>query len=200
MSELRHLRTKRDRHVFRLLQFARAYHGKPFLFLTLTTSKPLPNLDRKLARLLLWLRQKHQIEYLAVRTGEGNGVYHLALVSGYIHRTKIKKKWEKLTGAWNVHISMERSFPAFVAEMTGQRDTMRYSRSKNFVPKGSPEALEDLRRQVAYINRVRAYKQLARRLRKTKNLEESKYRTIQCVERFYGSYSDIKTRRVLYAM
>lgn len=199
MSELRHLRTKRDRHVFRLLQFARAYHGKPFLFLTLTTSKPIPNLPQKLKILLLWLRQKHDIEYLAVRTGEGNGVYHLALVSGYIHRTKIKKKWEQLTGAWNVHISMERSFPAFVAEMTGQQDTMRYSRSKNFVPKGSPEALERLRRQVAYINRVRSYKQLARRIKASENIEESVYRTIQCVERFYGSHSDLKTRRVCYA-
>jgi hypothetical protein len=162
--------------------------------------KPIPNLDRKLARLLLWLRKKHKIEYLAVRTGEGNGVYHLALVSGYIHRTEIKKKWEQLTGAWSVHISMERSFPAFVAEMTGQQETMRYSRSKNFVPKGSPAALESLRTSVSRINRIRAYKQLAMRVRGTENIEESRYRTIQCVERFYGSYSDLKTRRIFYAL
>lgn len=199
MSDLRGMNTKKDASAFRLLQFARLYHGKPFLFLTLTTSKPIPHLARKLQRLLFWLRQKHQIAYLAVRTNEGNGVYHLALVSAYIHRTLIKKKWEKLTGAHQVHISLERSFPAFVKEMTSQKHTAYYSRSKNFVPKGTQEGLERLRRNVARCNRVRAYKQFARRLRASENMDDSLWKTERCVERFYGTCSDLKTKLVYFA-
>lgn len=198
MSVLRPFKTKRDRRAFRLLMFAREYYGKKFLFMTLTNANhhASDRRSRSLSELLKVLRKRSDIEYFSCRTGEGNGVYHLALISGYLPHQVIRGKWHDMTGAWNTHVSMERSFPAFVREMTGQNGEPRYSKSKNFVPLGVPDALDSLYRLVSPQNRVRSYKQFARRLKASGNLDESRWRASVCCDNFYGMASDLKTRLV----
>jgi hypothetical protein len=116
MSVLRAIMEKADRRAYRNLTFARHFWNRKFLFLTMTFARMEKHPHRKLARFLAHIRKKRGIEYFAVRTGEGahGSVFHLALVSKYIHHTEIRKVWEHLTGAWNIHISYEREWDSFV--------------------------------------------------------------------------------------
>jgi len=165
LSELRGFRNKNDARSYRALMFAKTYFDRPFKFLTLTSVKEIKHYNRKLKRLLAHLRKTHKIEYYAVRTSEGRGVYHLALISQYIDHKEISRLWQSLTGAWNIHISLERNERDFVQEMTGQKGVMRYSMSRGFLPNGIQKVLNALRKDVQPFQRVRAYKMLARRLR-----------------------------------
>jgi hypothetical protein len=162
--------------------FAKTYFNRPFKFLTLTSVKEHKNYNRKLHRLLARLRKVHKIEYLAVRTSEGRGVYHLALISNFIDQKEISRLWQSLTGAWNVHISLERDERDFVREMTGQKGVLRYSMSRGFLPGGIQKALNALRKEVQPFQRVRAYKMLARRLRASNgDLSRALYMTRECM-------------------
>lgn len=203
LSELRLIRTQRDATAYRKLMLARYYHATQLKFLTLTFKEKLQEDGKnnpykmKLKALMLFLRQKHDIEYLAVETREGNAVFHLALVCGFIHHSKIREWWRENTGAWNVHISREKNLPAFLSEMTGQQETMRYSMSRNFIPKGSIGGLARLKYYFSGKSLNRACVMYARRL-KSVPLEIAVDQTIKCVERGYGTYSDLRSRKQIY--
>lgn len=200
LSELRLIRTSRDAAAYRKLMLARYYHGQPLKFLTLTFKDELEGDGKrnpykmKLQALMLALRNKgHDIEYLATETAEGNRVFHLALICGFIHHTKIRQWWQENTGAWNVHISREKNLPAFLSEMTGQQKTMRYSMSRNFLPKGAYSALPRLKYHFAGKVLNRACVMFARRL-KSVSVETALLQTRECINRGYGSYSDLRTK------
>jgi len=201
LSELRLIRTSRDAAAYRKLMFARYYHGVPLKFLTLTFKESLEEefgkrnpYKLKLQALMNHLREKYEIEYLAVETKEGNTVFHLALICGFIHHSKIRHWWCENTGAWNVHISREKNLPAFLSEMTGQKETVRYSTSRNFVPKGTTVAIQRLKCHFSGKHLTNASKMLARRL-KNVPMETALYQTRCCIERGYGAYSDISLKR-----
>ena len=195
MSELRGFRNGRDARAYRTLMFAKAYFGRPFRFVTLTSSHKIPKFSRKLKRLLVHLRKLHFIEYFAVRTSEGNGVYHLALISHYIDHQEIRRRWESLTGAWSIHISLLKDERAFVQEMTGQKGVMRYSMSRGFLPKGVQRALRRLRREVQPWQRVISYKMLARRLKRNGgDLVKALYFTLECMSQAPDGEYDITSK------
>ena len=196
MSETRGFRNGQDARAYRTLKFAKVYFGRPFRFVTLTSVRHIPNFSRKLKRLLAHLRKFYFIEYFAVRTSEGNGVYHLALISHYIDHKEIRRRWESLTGAWSIHISLEKDEKAFVNEMTGQKGVMRYSMSRGFVPKGVQKALKALRKQVQPWQRVIAYKMLARRLKcNGGDLAKAFYITRECMSQAPDGEYDITAKR-----
>jgi hypothetical protein len=197
LSELRGFRNKNDARAYRALMFAKTYFNRPFKFLTLTSAKEIKHYNRKLHRLLVHLRKNHKIEYYAVRTSEGRGVYHLALISHYIDHNEIRRLWESLTGAWSIHISLERNERDFVKEMTGQKGVLRYSMSRGFLPKGIQKALNALRKEVMPFQRVRAYKMLARRLKACNgDLERAFMITRECMSQSPdGEYEN--TRQIL---
>jgi len=190
----------RDKRTFRLLHFAREYWGKPLKFLTLTTSEGRPLKRHDLFLLLRHLRIVSHLEYLGVRTAEGaHGVYHLTLMSSYIDQAFIREKWESLTGAYRVNISKERSINALVREMTRQQETMRYSMSRNFVPKGTSALLDAIARNFRGNTRIWAYQMFARRCRinrKRDNCAQLSYdQTMTCVRQLaVGSCSNLKPR------
>ena len=196
MSVLRGIMEKADRRAYRTLTFVRHFWNRKFLFLTMTFAKVEEHPHRKLARLLAHLRKKRGIQYFAVRTGEGvNGcVFHLALVSKYIHHTEIRTVWEHLTGAWNIHISFEREWNAFVQEMTRQYHVAKYSNSKGLFPAGSQIALNRLSRDFRSNVRIIAYRQFAARCRLNNgDVDKAYYQTSTCIRQFHGRCSDIKT-------
>jgi len=203
LSELRLIRTQRDATAYRKLMLARYYHATQLKFLTLTFKDKLLEDGKnnpyklKLKALMLFLRQKHDIEYLAVETREGNAVFHLALICGFIHHTKIREWWRENTGAWNVHISREKNLPAFLSEMTGQQETMRYSMSRNFIPKGSIRGLARLKYHFSGKDLNRACIMYARRL-KSVPLEIAVDQTVKCIERGVGTYSDLRSKKQVF--
>jgi len=204
LSDLRLIRNQRDATAYRKLMLARYYHGVQLKFLTLTFKDEIQGDGKrnpykmKLQALMLALRNKgHDIEYLATETAEGNRVFHLALICGFIHHSKIREWWRENTGAWNVHISREKNLPAFLSEMTGQQETMRYSMSRNFVPKGSIGGLARLKYYFSGKSLNRACVMYARRL-KSVPLETAVEQTVKCIERGYGTYSDLLSHRQIY--
>jgi hypothetical protein len=197
MSALRAIMEKVDRRAYRNLTFARHFWNIKFLFLTMTFARMEEHPHRKLARLLAHLRKKRGIEYFAVRTGEGahGSVFQLALVSKYIHHTEIRKLWERLTGAWNIHISYEREWSSFVQEMTRQYHVIKYSNSKGLFPKGSQLALDRLSKHFHGNIRILAYRQFAARCRLNNgDVEKAYYQTCTCIRQFHGRCSIIKNR------
>jgi hypothetical protein len=198
MSDLRRTMTPKDRQVFRLLHFAREYWGKPLKFLTLTGVDGKSPGWLELQQLIRHVRKISALEYLGVRTGEGNGVYHLALMSQYIDQALIREKWESLTGAYHVNISKERSINALVREMTRQQETIRYSMSRSFIPPGSQHALDSLKALFRGRLRIKAYKMLAIRARHSKgDIDQAYHNTKDCISRSpSGLCSDIRTRQV----
>jgi hypothetical protein len=191
--------SNKDRHQDRKLRFAKEYWKKPFRFVTLTTVERDENLDRKFTRLIAHLRKKHILEYQAVRTDEGNGVFHVAVVSNYIPYAEIKEAWERLTGAWNVHISLEKNFTAFRKEMTHQYAVARYSHSEGFVPKGVDAYLDRLKSHFQPMHRAPAYRQFARRCRLyDDDVERAFFDTLLCLSHStLGWCSDLRTRSVV---
>jgi hypothetical protein len=187
---------KADRRAYRNLTFARHFWNRKFLFLTMTFAKVEEHPHRKLARLLAHLRKKRGIQYFAVRTKEGanRNVFHLALASKYIHHSEIRKVWKHLTGAWNIHISFEREWNAFVREMTRQYHVAKYSNSKGLLPLGSRNALNRLSRDFRGNIRLIAYRQFAARCRVDNgDVEKAYLKTSMCIRQFHGRYCDIKT-------
>lgn len=182
--------------VVRILHFAREYYGKPLKFLTLTGADGYSPGWLELQQLIRHIRKIVDLEYLAVRTGEGNGVYHLVLMSKYIDQALIREKWESLTGAYRVNISRERSIHSLVREMTRQQSTNRYSMSRNFVPSGTEHALNSIRSRFCGILRLKAYKMLAIRARQNKGSINTVYHTTcVCLDRSpIGSCCDLRTR------
>jgi hypothetical protein len=167
----------------------------PLRFLTLTSKNVRGDVfSRDLEHLIEDLRAVYgSLEYMATRTDEGRGVYHLALVSDYLPWATVKTRWQAITGASRVHISFERDFHAILEEMTRQQETRRYSFSRGFLPDGSRDAIEAICRQFTGKIRYQAIKQLARRWKAPAAL----IRTQACVERGPGPgrYSDIRTRQ-----
>ena len=183
------------------MHFAREYWGKPLKFLTLTGATGKTPSRIELQILLEHLRKISDIQYMGVRTQEGNGVYHLALMSGYIDQALIREKWESLTGASQVHISRERSINALVREMTRQHQTVRYSMSRKFIPKGSQHALDSIARQYRGITRIWAYQMFARRCKLHKDRPDCADRayneTVICIRQLaVGACTDIRTKIV----
>lgn len=85
-----------------------SHDGERCTFLTLTSpSAEMQNypLETSLKVLIARIRKKFgNIEYYAVRTNEGNGVYHLLFFGPYIPQKWISENWEQLRGAWSVDI------------------------------------------------------------------------------------------------
>jgi hypothetical protein len=196
MSDLRLHRTKADKNAARLLIFSRQWNNQKFLFLTLTFTKDVGDPVRKLEFLLRHLRKKERIEYFAIRTTEGNGaVFHLALVSKYIHHTEIRKRWKALTGAWNINIQYERDLKGFVSELTGQYGAARYSYSQDFVPKGTVSHLNWIKNNTCFQNRFKGYRMFCVRLKKHGNPLKAREETVTCLERIIGRCSSIYTEK-----
>jgi len=204
VSDLRLIRTPSDARAYRKLMLARHYHDQPLKFLTLTFKEVPPKTTKNnpykllLKHLIQYLdRQGYSIEYLAVQTNEGNGVFHLAIISDYIHHSRIRSWWLEHTGAFNIHISQEKNLPSFLSEMTGQQHTLRYSMSRNFIPKGSLTYLESMKTYFTGKTLNRACVQYAKRLR-TSSPDQAFERTCRCIERGYGVCSLLTTKTVLY--
>jgi len=201
VSQLRLIRTAQDAIAYRKIMLARYYHDQPLIFLTLTFKEVLEKKGKrnpyklKLQALMSFLREKWSVEYLCVQTGEGQQVFHLALICPYIHHTVIRTWWRENTGAWNIHISREKSLPAFLSEMTGQYQTSRYSMSQNYIPKGSLSGLKDLKQRFSGKTLNRACMMYGRRLHDS-TIDESVLRTCTCLERSYGICSDLRTKTV----
>jgi hypothetical protein len=189
--------TSQDLRSRRLLLFARHYHDVPFKFLVLTSRKRVLDPSRHLEHLVEDLRQIFgPLEYGAIRTDEGRGVFHLAVVSPtnkYLDWKVIKKRWKSITrGSDRISISQERNIDAFLEEMTRQKLQVRYSFSRRFVPEGSRKAIEALSFHFTGLSLHRAVEMLALRWRGP----EALVRTISCIERGYGTCCDLKTRQV----
>jgi len=133
---------------------------------------------------------------MAVRTDEGRGVYHLAVISEYLPWKDIKARWQALTGAFGVTISYERDFMALLEEMTRQNQKRRYSYSQGFLPSGARPAIEAICRHFDGALRFKALKMLARRWKRPDALA----RTIACIERGPGPgrYCDIVTHQEFF--
>jgi len=200
VSQLRLIRTAQDAAAYRKILLARYYHGQPLIFLTLTFLEELPKGKRnpyklKLQALMNFLRKKWSVEYFAVQTNEGRQVFHLAMICPYIHHSVIRKWWRENTGAWNICISREKNLPAFLSEMTGQYEIVRYSMSKNFIPKGSLKPLKALKNYFQGKQLNEACMMYGRRL-KDSSIDESYNRTVSCIERGYGSYSLLPSKKM----
>jgi len=182
--------------MYRIILFAREYYAQPLKFLTLTFPPGAENHRIALQQLMEFLRKMFTLEYLAVRTGEGNGVYHICLVSPFIDQALIREKWESLTGAYRVNISKEKSISSLVREMTRQQDTMRYSMSRKFLPQGSIHALDRLSKEFRGNVRIKSYGMLARRLRFARgDIIRAYYRTAVCMRQLNGRCSDIRSHQ-----
>lgn len=191
---MRPVLTSDDALARRRLVFARHYHGVPLRFLTLTSRVPRRDFARDLQHLVEYLRIVFgSLEYQAVRTDEGRGVYHLAVVSAYLPWREIKARWKALTGADRVSISYERDFKALLDEMTRQQQARHYSRSRGFLPDGSRQAIDVVFRHFPGKLGYRAVRMLALRWR----AQDALVRTLSCIERGPGPgrFSDIRSRQ-----
>lgn len=146
----------------------------------------------RLKALMQYLRTyQARLDYWATRTGEGHcGVYHLVLISSaFIPNKRIQDFWGATT--W---IEREKDFEGLVQEMVLQRETVRYSMSRGFLPDGALKAIETIGRHFRGRAGVQAQKMLARRWKR----KEALTRTIECCSRKTGWCSDIVTRREYY--
>jgi len=189
LSQLRNQWTRRDVRVAHLLRFARQYHGKAFRFLTLTTRPDQAHLDlpTRLKVIIRFLRRDmKRLDYLATRTDEGLGVYHLVLISSaFIPIRKIQAFWG--ARCW---ITREHEFNGLLLEMTQQREIQRYSMSRGFLPDGAGEAIEALSRHFRGHEGMIARAMLARRWKRGNAL----HLTRECCFRKGGWGCDLKTR------
>jgi hypothetical protein len=134
-------------------------------------------------------RFQGRLDYWATRTDEGNGVYHLVLISSaFIPRKRIQDFWGAL--AW---IEREHDFEGLLQEMVLQRKTVRYSMSRGFLPDGSYAAIEALSRRFRGRLAGKAQHMLARRWKC--DSASALTRTIECCSRKDGWACDLKTRR-----
>ena len=94
----------------------------------------VPRYNRRLIPgLIRILRKKYgEIEYFAVRTNEGIGVYHMVMMAPYIYHKVLRGIWFDLTGYWSVCITEVDNFRGVVNEMTRQHKRVRYQRSKGW--------------------------------------------------------------------
>ena len=100
---------RHQRRVYKRCRQGMASHdGERCSFLTLTSpNKESQNnpLEKSLNLLIKRIRHRFgNIEYYAVRTNEGNGVYHLLFFGPYIPQKWISEQWTQLRGAWSVDI------------------------------------------------------------------------------------------------
>lgn len=172
-----------------MLRFARTYYGKAFRFLTLTTAPGQEDQEmrERLKSLMKYLRSfQARLDYWATRTNEGNGVYHLVLISSaYIPQKRVQDFWG--ARAW---INREHDFEGLLLEMVLQKEMVRYSMSRGFLPEGSLAAIEALSRHFRGPLGVKAQRMLARRWKR----KEALARTIECCCRKDGWCCDLKTR------
>lgn len=176
-----------------VIRFARQYHGKEFLFLSLSTrpDQTDEDLNQRLKSLLRFLRGSHKVlEYLAARTNEGNGVYHLILVS-----SKRYISIEKVTAFWGSHcwIEKEHDFGGLLYEMVTQKQLERYSMSRGFLPDGAKRAIEAIERSFKGQEGMVARGQLARRWKR--DVKTALERTEECCFRKGGWCCDLRSRR-----
>ena len=71
-------------------------------------------------------------EYFGVRTAEGNGVVHLVYAGIGVKRGLLSKKWQEISGAWNVHISKVIDHEKVLREMCFQHEKQRYFHSQGW--------------------------------------------------------------------
>ena len=100
---------RHQRRVYKRCRQGMASHdGERMSFLTLTSpGKEQQNypLETSLKILIARIRRKFgNIEYFAVRTNEGNGVYHILFFGPYVPQKWISEQWAQLRGAWSVDI------------------------------------------------------------------------------------------------
>lgn len=175
-----------------VIRFSRVYHGKAFRFLTLTSTDDQTDgvMRERLASLVRYLRRfQKRLDYLATRTDEGNGVYHLVIISSaFLPIKRISEFWG--ARCW---IEKEHDLNGLLLEMVLQREQQRYSMSRGFVPDGAREALEALSRQFrGHVGQV-ALQMLARRWKQGNALQVTR----ECCSRKPGAgwCSDLRTRR-----
>lgn len=134
MSKQRVQGTRYDRRAYHRYKTGMMYHlYEQKRFLTLTGVGQ--NWRKYFNALRKWIRRNYgSFEYFAVRTNEGLGVYHIVFVGSYLPKDEIHCYWEKLTGKWNIHISLIKDERYMGYEMTRQHKTLIYSQSRNWYP------------------------------------------------------------------
>lgn len=189
MSKLRSKWSRWDIRNAQILRFARIFHGEKFRFLTLTTKLECEESarDRK-RRLFRALRAEiPSLEYRCTRTDEGNGVCHICLISpAYIPWQNIEKHWGS-----HVKINLETDLEGLLREMSLQSDHCQYSMSRQFMPKGSVEAIEALGRHFRGRLGKKSVDMLARRYKRDSPL----HKTLECCMRKDGWCSDLYNKR-----
>jgi hypothetical protein len=156
MSDLRRWVTGRDKLAFQRLSTGLYYHQKEDIrFLTLTNipgNKDFKRQVRDFKSLLRWARNKFgSIEYFAVHTAEGNGVFHAIITGPFIPKKILVAKWRELTGAYMIKIKFVmkdgQNLPhtKMYHEMTCQRCVLRYSHSRGWLKPHSISVWENLK-------------------------------------------------------
>lgn len=134
LSKLRGVRalTRSDHKARKIIQAGIEKWHPNLRFVTLTAVGDFPKTFRKLKYFLT--HSMGEIEYFGVRTGEGQqGVVHF-VYSGEtakgVRYGDLSKRWEKISGYWNVSISKVRNYPGMIDELTRQHQTIRYFHSR----------------------------------------------------------------------
>jgi hypothetical protein len=196
LSKLRHKWGRSDLRNASILLFAREFYGQKFRFLTLTTSgiecRTLAHRKKVFFHALRKNKNFADIQYRCTNTEEGNGVAHICVIS------KNYLPWELLSDMWGsrIWINLERDLTKLVFEMSLQNDHAGYSMSRGFLPKGCLQAIDTLSIHFRGALGRKAVKMLARRIKGSKNIEQSFHRTFECCSRKDGMCSDLRTRSV----
>lgn len=112
-------------------------------FLTLTSSPNSPDIHKSFRKLIKRIRRRFdEFEYLAVKTSEGYGVYHIIYKGKYIPQGWLQANWMDIHNAKMVNIKFIRNHPKKLANyvvsqyMSSQQGFNRYSWSWNIVFRG----------------------------------------------------------------
>ena len=128
-------------------------------FLTLTSGRGFD--VRRLCQCFQTLRKRvyHHwgflMQYLSVRTSEGNGVLHVVFVGEYINSVWLSKTWSEITHGISKIIKIKeirldkkthcKSMARYMTQyMAGQQKFQRFSRSWNWIFKGSTHVWQTL--------------------------------------------------------
>lgn len=127
----------------KLIFYYAAWKGHDLRFMTLTSSKHSPDIHTSFRKLVKRIRYRYEtFEYLAVKTDEGYGVYHIVFRGSYIPFKWLQKTWIEIHNAFMVNIKFVRNYPKKLASymvnqyMSAQNMFNRYSWSWFLVFRG----------------------------------------------------------------
>jgi len=127
----------------KLIFYYTAWKDDKLRFMTLTSSKDSPDIHKSFRTLVKRIRYKFgEFEYLAVKTDEGCGVYHIVFKGSFIPFRWLQDAWKDIHKAFMVNIKYVRNYPKKLASymvnqyMSDQNAFSRYSWSWFLVFKG----------------------------------------------------------------